>query len=446
MLPKWGDTMKWLKALGLSAVFVFIAAIIGLRACTHSADPRAWRVAVDAWRLNHGWVSINAFDWGTLKLRSGKYGLAALEDLKRHGSTDDIRITADAVLRSYTGTDSMCGDAPCGKESSFRDFNPSPQANLFRMELLPGQKLPHEFIVQTANNLRESCPIRLDDCVLRMQDFNGDGQEEVYVEAISHINEDGTSPEDEMRRVTIYTDDPEKGWDKFPRLLIVNYDAATWPQRPFKVEFPNFDTALINGYAFQLMGYRQYAPFSEMAGQKPSNALMKPMAAFIDQVPVIYPRDGRIPAHFTEGLKRGVEFQTLSRNPLLRVNYGSPRFSQPGRPQYSQPVVCRTANSCRAIVADLNHDRRDDIILIALPSDKSASSMASLIMDEGRNWRVMSNVELCRDIIPDIDKAKIEFERTRWGLIRLGDDLYPTWPVPHCEHSIVELRAKGRLP
>jgi len=435
-----------MKTLELGVLFIIAAAVISLGVHTRSADPRAWSAAFEVWRLNQGWVSINAFDWGALKLRSGEYGLKALEDLKRHGSTDDIRITADAVLRSYVGANSMCGDAPCGKESNFRDFKPRPQAYLFRTELLPGQKLPHEFIIQTANNLLESCPIRFFDCVLRMQDFNGDGQEEVYVEGTAHIHEDGTGPEDEVRRITIYSNDPQKGWEKFPRLLIVNYDAAKWPQRPFKVEHSDFDSVFIDGYAFQLMGFRQYAPFTETSGQKPSNALMKPMAAFIGQVPVIYPKDGRIPANLADGLKRGVEFQTLSRNPLLRVDYGSPRLSRPGRPQYSQPVVCDAANLCRAIVADLNHDGRDDIILITLPSNKDASPVASLIMDEGKNWRLMSNVELCRNIIPDIDKAKIEFERAKWGLIRLGEDLYPTWPVPHCEHPIAAPGTKGRLP
>jgi hypothetical protein len=261
-----------------------------------------------------------------------------------------------------------------------------------------------------------------------MQDFDGDGHDEVYVEMV--YRDDRNGPEEDSRGVVIYQKGDD-GWVRGPQMRLRNFDARAYPQRPFAVEHEATDIVRINGIAFRFVAYPAYPHAFRPSGtvQPPAmGGLMRPLGAFIDEVPVLYPKGARIPADLGAALKSGmVDTAPLASNPPQPLPAIFGRLN--AFPGYPGPARCESAKDCRAIVADLDHDGRDDVVLI---SNLASGYEATLLKSDGKIWRVISNTELCADIVPDLDKAKIEILPSRWGMIRLGQNLYPVGNNPGC--------------
>ncbi len=410
--------------------------LLGLAVAVVAAGAVVWfvpalRVPADIWVIDSGVVPLDYADWAYLRESSGDRGREALKTLARHGSSDDIRITADYMLNDYIPPD-RCGDSTCAKPLPTRIYHPVATALQMVTDLRPGQVLPHEFVIQTANDRKlHQCIHMSPDCVLRMQDINGDGKDEVVVEETLRDGRDG--PEDEARHLLVYCEDKDE-WMLCERLNFRNYDARTWPQRPFIVETIAMDDLVVNGTSFHFVNHPHYAYWPEHPNYAASQ--MKGLGVFAGRVPVVLPKDGRVPADLIAALRSGtVTLTPLTGNPPLPT----PPVTKGPWIDYTRPPLCQDATTCRAIVADLDHDGHDDVILIGDPDPADAQRPfdATLLKNEGGTWRVMANIELCRDIVPDIAKAKFELVAAKHSIIRLGENRYPLEWNPGCAQGYV---------
>lgn len=351
--------MTIFKAFWLTVATALVLGMAGLTYTTRMTDVAAWWAAIQVARLNCGLVSINDFDWQVLTDRSGSYGERALRDLQAHGATDDIRIAADYVLDRHSAP---C--ANCNVPLDMKHFKPVARALEMKRELRPGQVLPHEFVIATANTL-QTCERNQPTCVLRMQDFNGDGQDEVYTE-VTRSSEGPGSPEDETRVINIYAKDKD-GWWKYPlRVLLVDFDARTYPQRPFMVEPDRTDVVRIDGTDFHFDNYPDFRrpAFGPAKTMHALAAEMQPLGAHLDAIPVVFPQGGRLPDGLGRAMAAGqIDFARRVANPL------PPGASSPYpvavEPARAHPSPCRQVETCRAIVADLDHDGHDEVILLS---------------------------------------------------------------------------------
>jgi len=411
-------------------VLALVAAMAFCAVISRSPDPRAWWVAAQVQAMNHGLLSPRDADWDFIKLRSGAYGVTALDDLRHNGASDDIRITADYVLRNYKGKDAMCDDAPCGWKVDMKTFKPRAAALQLRQELSPGQQLPHDFVVETANILPQCRP----GCVLRMQDFDGDGKDEVYIE---HVRSEGPdAPEEEGRSLTIYHHEID-GWKPQPRVFLWNFDARTFPQRPFILEAMPFDVMSVAGVAFPFVPAPDHFRWGAPSAAPLSTRGLGPV---ISDMRVIYPANGKLPTDVAQSLAAGpITPVRLSNNPLIPQSMGNVHKTPPAQYTRLEPVYDGLFS--RLILADLDHDGLAEVIVVtdADPNNKYSPYHAALLKRDGRGWRIAANAELCKEDVGVIDTKTITFAKSSERMIRLGGNVYPVAPVRYCDTGIPRL-------
>ncbi len=424
--------MKLFRSFLVLLVAIAACAAGALVVAARSVDPRAWRVAIDVWALNHGLVSVQDGDWHFLKLEAGRYGPKALDDLRRHGATDEVRIAADYVARYYVTAHDMCGDTSCGQETDMHQFQRVPFGSFVQRDLLPGQMVPHDFVIDTANatgGLWCGTPEKPDGCTLRMQDFDGDGQLEVYVE---RQRRDQSAMD---REIYIYARGGD-GWRRTQRVAFTDRDAQTFAQRPFALEPGGMDIIRINGGDFHFMSQPGYSFGRATDPHPPQRGFLKVLSAALPQVSVVYPKGASLPRGLAAALSSGtVGFAPRAGNPPLPNPFAG---NGPPAIAYPQAPLCVRPSDCRAIVADLDHDGRDEVIVIADPSPGAdfPPFRATLLKNDGRTWHVVANVDLCKEIVPDLARATIVIHPSRWRSIRLGRNIYPIGENPYCDNGL----------
>ncbi len=419
--------MKLIRIILIVVVVAVLAAAAFCAARSRSVDPRAWWVVAQVEAMNHGLLSPRDAGWDFIKLHAGAYGETALLDLRETGASDDIRITADFVLRSYNGPEAMCDDAPCGWKNDMRTFKPRPRALSVRQELAPGQQLPHDFVVETANILPPCSP----DCVIRMQDFDGDGKDEVYLETTRR--EGPGAPEDEGRGLTIYRHEAD-GWMALPRVFLWNFDARTFPQRPFVLETMTFDVMSVAGVSFPFVPAPDHFHWSSGPATPPGT---RGLRAALAEMPVIYPVNGKLPANVAQSLAAGpIAPVRLSNNPLIPQSLGDMHKTPPA--QYTQLGPVADGLFSRLILADLDHDGVPEVIVVTDPDPRNKYSpyQAALLKRDGKGWRIAANALLCKEAVGQIDPKTISFAKSPARVIRLGGNVYPTAPIRYCDNGV----------
>ncbi|ESQ88193.1 hypothetical protein ABAC460_16155 [Asticcacaulis sp. AC460] len=419
---------------GLLVLGVAVVAVAGtLGGLSRSPDPRVWYAAAQVEALDRGWVSVRQVDWEHLKTGAGAYGVGQLKRLKRDG-TDEVRLTAATALKYDFADIGICGDAPCAGEVEFFDVVPRTellQQKFYTPRLTQGQVLPPDFAVDTISEVQIYCGHDLKEdpstCTLRMQDFNGDGKAEVYLEAVRPGRD--RQLEDPIRSLTIFRE-TERGWEELSRVFLRDADGSVWFDRPFPLEPSPPDRVLINNVAFRFVAYPGVDTADKPADLAGQAAMMAPLGRRIAEIPVVFPKGRAMPAGLAGALASGrTGFIALTRNPRSEGSKGVPPV------QYTRPPACQDAKTCRAIVADLDHDGDDDVILIGDPSPTNgfAPLDATLLQNDGSRWTVAANVCVRKEIVPDIDAAAFVIKPSEWGVIRLGRNLYPVIGNPGCE-------------
>lgn len=365
----------------------------------------------EAWMIDHGWVKVENADWGYLKLRSGADGLAALRDLERHGSTAGIRRVAVAVQLQYQakGYVMQVGtyeSPPRDHETRFDELHLPRDA-----KALPGAAaLPADFWPDW--QYRAGCMIppsyTHDTCTLRMIDLTGDGQPEVVAER-KVVGDDEIYAKPIVRYVWQIYVRKAGAWTMGPSLHVCAADPATQdtaqPQASAKV----FDRIEIDG--------REVNFFSPTLCTSIGNKVTDPRDRLTDvageatriwRVPVLFPYQGYIPADFMTALHKGA----IS---LMPTPGAQPEFSK--HITYAGLPPCFASHDildCTAIVADLDHDGHDDVIIVSREPAPGLPGrhMATLFMNRQGHWQVVANRAVCMS--DNLYAAKIHVKPGGW--------------------------------
>lgn len=178
-----GIWMKRLEITNIVTAFVVLGLLLAL--FTPIADPARLGVRDQLARLKAGKVTAEALDYRFLRFESQRYGMEALRALSRQGG--EVGKRAAAAL----ATDDR-GQIP---------GPPTPEAMPLHVEVLPaGRTLPPRFLElrrATNDGGLGNCTDKASPCLALLIDLNGDGREEVVINAgwamlVSTSDADGT--------------------------------------------------------------------------------------------------------------------------------------------------------------------------------------------------------------------------------------------------------------
>ena len=369
---------------------------------------------IEAWAIDHGWVKVEDADWGYLKLRSGTYGLAALRDLERHGATAAIRRTAVAVQLQYRAKGDILRwisedvSVHADHETRFDELHLPSDA-----KALPGAvTVPADFWPDWQYRAGCLMPPRSaheqDTCTLRMIDVTGDGQPEVVAERKVAGDED-IYPKPVVRYVWQVYVRKAGAWALGPSLHLCAADPATENTGPPQVSAKAFDRIDIRG--------REVNFFSATLCTKTDNTVTDPHDRFADvageatrmrRVPVLFPYQGYVPSSFMNALHTGAIGLMATPDPLSNVK---PHVTYAGLPPC---FASHDILDCTAIVADLDHDGQDDVIIVSREPAPGLPGrhMATLFMNHQGRWQVVANRPVC---MPDnLYGSKIHVTPSGW--------------------------------
>ena len=350
---------------------------------------------VEAWAIDHGWVKVEDADWGYLKLRSGTYGLAALRDLERHGSTPQIQRAAVAV------------------QLADHDFRFAELQLPSDAKTLPGAAaVPADFWPDW--QYRAGCLMpphsvhEQDTCALRMIDLTGDGRPEIVAER-KVTGDEGVYPKPVVRYVWQVYVRKAGAWAQGPSLHFCAAVPATENTAPPQVSAKAFDRIDIDG--------REVNVFSATLCAKTDNTVTDPHDRFADvageatrmwRVPVLFPYQGYVPADFMTALHTGAISLMPTADPLSRFKTHITYAGLP--PCFASHDIL----DCTAIVADLDHDGHDDVVIVSREPVPGLPGrhMATLFMNHQGHWQVVANRPVC---MPDnLYAAKIHVTPSGW--------------------------------
>ena len=168
----------WLKALEAANVFIsFLVVAVLLSLLSPLANPARLSVNDQVARLARGKMEAETFDYDFLRFKSGRYGMAALNVLAKHGVGKDpdkvAKLAAEALARSTAKTPA---EPPL----------PSAPELTAQISVYPkGGTLPESFLKQ---GWRKSMPYFVPDCLTKtakcfalIADVDGDGISEILL-------------------------------------------------------------------------------------------------------------------------------------------------------------------------------------------------------------------------------------------------------------------------
>ena len=378
---------------------------------------------VEAWAIDHGWVKVETADWGYLKLRSGKYGQTALRDLERHGSTPQIRRAAVAVQLHYAGKGETVHTAglsspPLDHETRFDELAVPGDA-----KTLPGAAaVPADFWPDW--QYRASCLMpphsarEQDSCTFRMIDLNGDGQPEVVAER-KVTGDDDMYVKPIVRYVWQVYVHKAGAWRQGPLLHTCAANLVTQDTAQPQVSTTAYDRVDVDGREVNFFGSAlcssayntvtdPHDRFSDVAGE----------ATRIWRVPVLFPYQGYVPSSFMAALHTGAISLMATPDPISNVK---PHTTYAGLPPC---FASHDILDCTAIVADLDHDGQDDVIIVSRERVNGTANlhMATLFMNHQGRWQVVANRPVC---MPDnLYAAKIHVTPGDWHGMMFADRPY----------------------
>lgn len=399
-------------------------------------------VKLQVWGLNLGVIPVKKADWGFLKLRSGKVGLDALRYLEQHGTTDTIRQTSVAVQDQWfeaghiRKSDSLGETVTQDEETNFNALRLRPDGMTLRQDLLPGQKIPESFWQTWRYRLACNLPAKdyaTGECSLSMVDLTGDNHPEILLDA--HI----------VGTLGVYAKPAIAR-----RLAVYKYDGAVWravgntmrlcDEYPANagdgrvhVSTQKLDMLWLNSRA---VNFFDTCFSNENMISDPIVALKqaRPMAPHLMQIPLL--RSSRsFPPSLVQALAAGsVILPLASEAPLSGI-----------RQQFSGLPSCFTninPKACMAIVADIDHDGSDDVVIVdrMVRQDAVAHRLATLLMVRNSRWTVIRSHAICANEGEKLEDLPIEFKPSAWRPIEFAGRLYlPSEPSDACTRHYLSL-------
>ncbi len=397
-------------------------------------------VNAQVWGLNLGLIPVKYADWGFLKLRSGKAGLAALSDLERHGATDKIRQTSVAVQDQWfeAGHKSEWRAGPLGgtetqeKETRFKDLHMPLDGTTLHQDLLPGQHIPVTFWQTWRYRLNCLIPPRraaiTGTCTLRIADITGDSQPEILLDTRMVGTRDEYAKPAIWHRLTVYKlNDLE--WRQAATMRLCPVDQADAGDGQVRFSRQSLDMLWVNGHAVNL--------FDDDCSLR-ENSIPVP-AANLTQARAMAPllaRIGRLPS--SKAIPASLGVALTNRSIGLPLATEPPMKENGMKPAYQGLPPCFTAHdpkACVAMVADIDHDGSDDVVILdqAVRKDVSTWRLATLLMLRHGRWTVVSNHAACAEEGQKLGSLMIELKPEALRPIEFAGRLYlPEEPSDNC--------------
>lgn len=197
------------------------------------------------------------------------------------------------------------------------------------------------------------------------------------------------------------------------------------------------DRVLINGVAFRFQAYPTFILHDlELQNISQDVKYFRALGPSLNKIEVVFPKGAHVPPELGDAMREGkIGFDRITNNPLLPVDRGIGMYAPPV--QYTFVPTCLTAADCKAIVVDLDHDGFNDVIIISdlHKQNNHIPFNATLLKTDGKTWTVKANVALCKEIVPDLAKARIEIKPSSWGTLKLGENRYPVVPNLRCNNG-----------
>jgi hypothetical protein len=438
--------MKWLFR-GLAVIFVLSVGYGVLANYVPRARIAAICVPAEVLGINLRLIPLNRADWGYLKLRSGQTGLDALRDLEQHGATDKIRQTSVAVQDQWLEAGHLIpggpfwGDTVQEKETRFSELRMPLDGKTLEQDLTPGQAIPERFWQTYRYRLQCLLPPANDkstrsECRLSMADMNGDNQPEIILD--NHVIGDlGTyiKPVARHRLVIYQIYGAERKSFKMPLCPVVleQIDRVN-----FKVSQQKFDMLWVNDHAVNFFNddcliYENSAP-TLTSGLNQAQA-MAPLLTRIDLLPSSKP----IPLSLAIALaNRSIVLPSSMEPPFIdQTEWGAPSFQ--GLPPC---FIAHDPDACMAMVADIDHDGRDDVIILdrEIHKDVSTWRLATLLMVRQGNWTVVANHAACAEKDRNLEDSDVKLKPVIWRSIEFAGRLYlPGEPSDSCTQHFLYL-------
>ena len=173
-----GMTLRHFETTNVVAAFVILGVLFAL--FTPLADPVRISVADQVRRLESGRTPVDDFDYGFLRFRSGRYGLAALEQLKR--KTDG----PEAARISLKANEAL--DGRTAPSQVRRDVRATPASRIANITVVApkGHPLPESFVQQDWGLGRlpwgaPGCLVAATRCDAILADLDGDDVPEIIL-------------------------------------------------------------------------------------------------------------------------------------------------------------------------------------------------------------------------------------------------------------------------
>jgi len=389
---------------------------------------RTWLlVKTEVVGINTGLVPLKDADWGYLKLRSGQAGLDGLADLEHNGARDDIRQTSAAVQQqwheagyTYTASSPHLGETFIqDHETRYSELRLPSDGKALPQNLLPDQHIPDTFWQAQQFHVgcltpRETAGVTR-TCTLRMIDVTGDAAPEIVAEGMALDTKEYAIPT--YKAVWFVYAAKAKTWEYAGAYRFCEVPAAQYHAPSVS---GSFDLLTVNGRTIDFPGecYQDNTTRTPVTDVARAAA----MAPRIKDIPVRWPLGGQIPASLSEAVAR----KTIVLTDLLHVPYSAADT----RPRYAGLPPCfqdHDATGCVAVVTDLDHDGRKDVILIGRTVNRDAKDyrVATLLLDTAGGWRVAANRAICA-ASEDIDVAKFGVRASKWKPASIGGA--PTMP------------------
>lgn len=168
---RWRARLADIEATNIATALVSLALLFVL--FTPIADPAKIAVADQISRLRDGRIAPEKFDYGFLRFRSGRYGVAALAELAAQEPTNPVAKRAKQMLALKNPSDLLV---------------PTAQSLAANITLIhpAGQALPERFLSQNWTNLPRSwrlppCLTAYAKCEAIMADLDDDGTPEILL-------------------------------------------------------------------------------------------------------------------------------------------------------------------------------------------------------------------------------------------------------------------------
>ncbi len=435
----------------LRGLVVIVVVIVGY-GVTANYVPKARVAAIcvpaEVLAINLGLIPVDRADWGYLKLRSGKVGPNALHDLEQHGATDRIRQTSVAIQDQWLeaghvstlGGGHLYWEVVQEKETRYAELRMPLDGKTLGRDLMPGQNIPESF--WQAYRYRLECMLpplnnkyKKGECRLSMADLNGDNLPEVILD-IHTVGADDFYIKPAVRhRVVVYQKNGLE-WKALKMRHLCSVDQANAHGAKLKIYPQKLDLPWLNGHAVNFFNSDCYMGENGAPASTSGLSQARSMAPFLAQIKLL-PSSKPIPSSLASALANRTIILPLSTEPLMREHVFQPGFQ--GLPPC---FTDHDPKACMAMVADIDHDGSDDVVILdrEVRKDVSTWRLATLLTLRQGRWTVVANHAACAEEGQKFEDLKVVLKASTWRPIEFAGRLYlPDEPSDSCTDHFLSM-------